>query len=157
MARSLKRKGARTETESIHWYVTRLLFHVPFCLSPRLSPIAPDLITQRPLHVLNPTKHFFYNLNRCHSRRIRRQRPHTRQMRTSLILLNERRTKDRLSLGRGLPSLRFPALLVPPHFVHKTRSAPSPVSDVCLTSFPFVFIEDRFSKRRMGWLRVEEV
>lgn len=114
MARSLKRKGARTETESIHWYVTRLLFHVPFCPSPRLSPIVPNLITQRPLHVLNPTKHFFYNLNRCHSRRIRRQRPHTRQMRTSLILLNERRTKDRLSLGRGLPSFRFPALLVPP-------------------------------------------
>ena len=156
MARSLKRKGARTETESIHWYVTRLLFHVPFCPSPRLSPIVPNLITQRPLHVLNPTKHFFYNLNRCHSRRIRRQGTHTGQIRTSLILLNERRTRTDFLLDADFPPSDFPPSLYP-DFVHKTRSAPSPVSDVCLTSFPFVFIEDRFSKRRMGWLRVEEV
>ena len=67
-----------------------------------------------PLHVLNPAKHLFYNLSRYHSRRIRRQGSHTEQIRSPLVLPNERRNQDRLSVGRGLLSLLFPALPVPP-------------------------------------------
>ena len=66
-----------------------------------------------PLHVLNPAKHLFYNLNRYHSRRIRRQGSHTEQIRSPLVLPNERRNQDRLSIGRGLLSFLFPALPAP--------------------------------------------
>jgi hypothetical protein len=154
MARSLKRKGGRTETESIYWYVSRLLYHVPS----RPSPLVPDLITQRFPHTLNPAKHLLFNLNRCHSRRVRRQGPHTGQIRSPLIIPNERRTKDRLSLGRGLPSFRFPAVPVPSLLLQDSfRGLTRRSLDVCLTSFPFVLIEERCSKTRVvWWLRVEE-
>ena len=157
MARSLKRKGGRTETESVYRYVTHLPFHVSSCLSPRLFPIVPESITQRSLHVLNPTKRLFYDLNRCHSRRIRRQGPRTEQIRSPLVLPNERRNKDRLVIGRGLLSFRLPALLVPPLLLQDSfRALTRRSSDVCLTSFPFIFIEERFSKTKVGWSCVEE-
>ena len=112
--------------------------HILLSISSSISIV----ITQRSLRVLNPTEHRFYNLNRCHSRRIRRQGPHTEQISTPLVLPNERRNRDRLSIGRGLLSFRLPALLVPPLRLRDSfRALCRRSSSVCLTSFLLVFIE----------------
>jgi len=129
-----------------------------FATRPLVHPLSYPAYAPTVTSFVEPAKHLFYNLNRCHSRRIRRQGPHTGQIISPLILPNERRTKGRLFLGRGLLSFRFPAVLVPSLLPRDSfRALTRRSSDVCLTSFPFVFIEERCSKTKVvRWLCVEE-
>ena len=61
--------------------------------------------------------------------------------------------RDHPTDGRArtsLLSIILPALLIPPPLLqHSFRALTRQSSDVCLTSFPFVFIEEHFPKTRL--------